>query len=283
MRYLTAPLLLAALAGAPATAEPQRWHDRADAAFAEARASGKIVLVDLYADWCGWCKVMDQQVFSTPEFQTFAADLVLLRVDVEDGADGTEIQRRFGATSLPTLLLLDGKRALVGQVPGFNPTAKLLSRIRSELGKHAFAVTSYEKALAGEDPAQWERKALEWHQRGDGARAAALLEKLVARPEPDALKAAWRRYLLADAYRMDERFEPARAALGEVKKAAAASDDAQLVEQVDWLGFAIARDARDCARAEGALVRLEKEHPKSSLASEARREWTSLKSSSQCS
>jgi len=283
MRYLTASLLLAALSGAPADAEPPRWHDRADAAFAEARESGKLVLVDLYADWCGWCKVMDAQVFSTPEFEAFAADFVLLRVDVEDRADGTEIQRRFNATSLPTLLLLDGKRALVGQVQGFNPTAKLLARIRSEIGKHTFAVNSFEKTLAADDPVAWERKAIEWHQRGDGARAAALFEKLVARDEPDAVKVAWRRYLLADAYRLDERFEPAREALEPARKAALATGDARLVEQVDWLGFAIARDAHDCARAEGALGRLEKEHPKSSLASEARREWTSLKSSAQCS
>ncbi|MCB1008975.1 MAG: thioredoxin family protein [Acidobacteria bacterium] len=283
MRYVTSALLLAALSGAPAVAEPPRWHDHADAAFAEAKESGKIVLVDLYADWCGWCKVMDAQVFTTPEFQQFAADFVLLRVDVEDGGDGTEIQRRFNAASLPTLLLLDGKQALVGQVPGFNPTAKLLARIRSEIGKHAFAVESYEKALASDDPVAWERKAIEWHQRGDGARSAALFEKLVARNEPDATKVAWRRYLLADAYRMDERFEPAREALEPARKAAVATGDPRLVEQVDWLGFAIARDAHDCTRAEGALGRLEKEHPKSSFASEARREWTSLKSSAQCS
>ncbi len=287
MRHLHASLLLiafaAAFAAAPAAAAPAHWRDRADAAFAEAREGEKLVLVDLYADWCGWCKVMDKDVFSTPEFEAFAVDFVLLRVDVEDGADGTAMQRRYGAGSLPTLLLLDGKRALVGQVQGFHPTAKLLGRIRMELNKHGLAVTSYENALAGDDPLQWERRALEWHQRGDGARAAALFEKLLGRPEPDLLKAAWRRFLLADSYRIDRRFDQARRALADTLQAADSAGNAELDERVDWLGFAIARDAHDCERAEGALALLEKEHPKSTLAGEARKEWITLKSAAQCS
>lgn len=283
MRHPIASLLLLALATAPAAAAPVQWLDRSDAAFAQARDSGKLVLVDLYADWCGWCKVMDKEVFSTPEFETFAADFVLLRVDVEDGADGAEIQRRYGAGSLPTLLLLDGKRALVGQVQGYYPTAKLLGRIRMELNKHGLAVTAYERVLAGDDPEQWEQKAIEWHRRGDGARAAALFQKLVALPESDPLKAGWRRFLLADSYRIDLRLDEARGALAEARRAVAAAADAGLVERVDWLGFAIARDAHDCERARGALDLIEKAHPESTLASEARKEWISLKSAAQCS
>ena len=29
----------------------------------------KGVLVDVYTDWCGWCKVMDKQTFTDPEIQ----------------------------------------------------------------------------------------------------------------------------------------------------------------------------------------------------------------------
>lgn len=36
---------------------------------AEARAAkdGKKILVDVYTDWCGWCKVMDKQTYTDPE------------------------------------------------------------------------------------------------------------------------------------------------------------------------------------------------------------------------
>lgn len=270
-------------AASPATAAPT-WFDRAEPAFAEAKKSGRLVLVDLYADWCGWCKTMDKEVFSTPAFESFAAKFVLLRVDVEDGAEGAAIQRRFRAESLPTLLLLDGKRAFVGDIQGFLPVDRLIGRINSVLTRHEFALKSYEKALAGTDPAVWERKALEMHQRGDGARAAALLEKLLATPSSDPGKDAWRRYLLADARRLDEDWAAAARDLGAAEQAArAAGDDPKLAESLDWLGFALARDARDCARAQGALARLEKDHPASPLVAEAKRDWTSLKTAAQCS
>jgi len=280
---LLALAVSAALAATPAHAAAT-WFDRSDAAFAEAKRSGRLVLVDLYADWCGWCKTMDKEVFSTPAFETFAAQFVLLRVDVEDGGEGTALQRRFRAESLPTLLLLDGKRALVGDIQGYLPTARLISRIRSVLTKHELAVKSYEQVLAGTDAVAWERKALEMYQRGDGARAAALLEKLLAAPSGDAKKDAWRRFLLADARRLDEDFATAARELAAAEKQArAAGGDAGLLERIDWLGFAVARDARDCGRAQGALARLEKDHPSSPLVAEARRDWTSLKTVAQCS
>lgn len=270
-------------AAAPAAAGP-RWFDRVEPAFAEAQKSNRLVLVDLYAEWCGWCKTMDEEVFSTPEFETYAAKFVLLRVDVEDGGEGAALQRRFRAESLPTLLLLDGKRAFVGDIQGYLPTARLIPRIESVLTKYDFAIKSAEKALAGSDPALWERKALEMHQRGDGARAAALLEKLLATPSGDAKKDAWRRYLLADARRLDGDWSAAARELATAEQAArAAGDDPKLAEKLDWLGFALARDARDCAKAQGALARLEKDHPASPLVAEAKRDWTSLKSDAQCS
>ncbi len=32
------------------------------------------VIVDVYTDWCKWCKVMDQETFENPEFIEFAGD-----------------------------------------------------------------------------------------------------------------------------------------------------------------------------------------------------------------
>ena len=92
--------------------EIRPWLDSVDEAFAEARRNEQLILVDLYADWCGWCKKLEKDVFSTPAFQTFARDFVLLRVDTEDRGEGTAIQRRYEAFSLPTTLVLDIARRL---------------------------------------------------------------------------------------------------------------------------------------------------------------------------
>jgi thiol:disulfide interchange protein len=34
--------------------------------YAKALKEGKIVLVDAYTDWCGWCKKMDRDTYTNP-------------------------------------------------------------------------------------------------------------------------------------------------------------------------------------------------------------------------
>ena len=53
------------------------------AAIALAKAEKKVVLLDFTgSDWCGICKRLNKEVFSTPEFVQYAAkNLVLVEVD----------------------------------------------------------------------------------------------------------------------------------------------------------------------------------------------------------
>ena len=51
------------------TSTPRFWTENLDEALARAKESGRLVLVDFSgSDWCGWCRKLDQEVFSTPEF-----------------------------------------------------------------------------------------------------------------------------------------------------------------------------------------------------------------------
>jgi thiol:disulfide interchange protein len=34
--------------------------------YAKAVSEGKILLIDAYTDWCGWCKVMDRKTYADP-------------------------------------------------------------------------------------------------------------------------------------------------------------------------------------------------------------------------
>ncbi|MBN2429913.1 MAG: thioredoxin family protein [Acidobacteria bacterium] len=74
-------LLLPALANSLLTegAKPGHWTQDYDAAIKLAQEKNLPIMV-MYtgSDWCGWCKLMDKQVFSKPEFYQFAEKNIIL-------------------------------------------------------------------------------------------------------------------------------------------------------------------------------------------------------------
>lgn len=274
----TAATLVALVAGAAAASQAPGWASDPKAAFAAAKKADQLVLVDAYADWCGWCKVLEREVFPHPEFLAATRDFVKLRVDVEDGGEGTELAERYGAWSLPTLLILEPDGALIGTVEGYAPVGPFVDRLRSQLAIHERVLEGYRRALAGGDVETLRRTAIDFYERQDGARSAALLEKLLGSTSLEPREEAWTRYFLADAWRMAGEAEKARAAARSAQSAAArVAVEPELGERLDLLPFWIAETARECGAAAGALAAFEKAHPQSPFLDEARRALTRLR------
>ncbi|GMU66126.1 MAG: hypothetical protein AMXMBFR36_24000 [Acidobacteriota bacterium] len=274
----TAATLVALVAGAAAASQAPGWASDPQAAFAAAKKADQLVLVDAYADWCGWCKVLEREVFPHPEFLAATRDFVKLRVDVEDGGEGTELAERYGAWSLPTLLILEPDGALIGTVEGYAPVGPFVDRLRSQLAIHERVLEGYRRALAGGDVETLRRTAIDFYERQDGARSAALLEKLLGSTSLEPREEAWTRYFLADAWRMAGDAEKARAAARSAQSAAArVAVEPELGERLDLLPFWIAETARECGAAAGALAAFEKAHPQSPFLDEARRALTRLR------
>jgi thiol:disulfide interchange protein DsbD len=105
-----------------------------DRELAAAKAAGKPVMLDFYADWCVSCKEMERYTFSDPAVGAEMDRFVLLQADVtaNDEQDQALMQGRFGIPGPPAILLFDRQGAeLRGyRVVGFKPADEFAEHLR---------------------------------------------------------------------------------------------------------------------------------------------------------
>jgi thiol:disulfide interchange protein len=59
------------------------WFDF-ESGYEKAAKEGKILLVDAYTDWCGWCKVMDRNTYTNAQIiETLNANFVAVKFNPE--------------------------------------------------------------------------------------------------------------------------------------------------------------------------------------------------------
>ena len=79
------------------------------------------------SDWCGWCKLMDKNVFAKEAWQAYAKDnVVMVWIDFPKNkslvpekyvARNKELQSKYGVRGFPTYLLIDAKsNAIMGKL-----------------------------------------------------------------------------------------------------------------------------------------------------------------------
>jgi thiol-disulfide isomerase/thioredoxin len=130
-------LAVVALTLAPSTfAAGGPWLKSIGAAQTAAKAKKQLILVDMFAEWCGWCHRFEREVFPSPIFQTATSDMILLRLDTEDGGEGTQFARKFGVTSLPTFLILDSDLSLAGLIRGYAPPTDFANSLKDSRTKY---------------------------------------------------------------------------------------------------------------------------------------------------
>lgn len=117
------------------------WHKAIGPAQKAAKEKNQLILVDMFAEWCGWCHRFEREVFPAEAFQNATKDIVLLRLDTEDKAEGTELARKYQITSLPTFLLLAPDLSVAGMIRGYAPAPQFVQMLSDARAKY----TSFQK------------------------------------------------------------------------------------------------------------------------------------------
>jgi len=73
--------------------------------LAAAEGSGKLVMLDFYADWCVSCKELEKYTFSDPAVKQSLQNVVLLQSDVTDNDEHDKaLLKKFGLVGPPSIL-----------------------------------------------------------------------------------------------------------------------------------------------------------------------------------
>ena len=90
--------------------------------FEQAVNSGKLVMVDFWASWCGPCRMVAPVL---EEIASERSDIKVCKVNVDEEG---ELANKFGIVSIPTLIVIENGK-IVNQAVGFRPKDAILSML----------------------------------------------------------------------------------------------------------------------------------------------------------
>lgn len=84
----------------------------------QAASEGKLIFMDIYADWCLPCKLMNEDVYSDKNISDFLNDnFISVKVNAEKG-NGPNMTVLYNVSSFPGLLFLDEKGRVLERKEG---------------------------------------------------------------------------------------------------------------------------------------------------------------------
>ncbi len=142
--------LIFALNGAAQAQEQIQWMKFEEAVAANAN-NPKMILVDVYTDWCGWCKKMDKDTFTDPRVVAhLKKNFYAVKLNAEDtkrrfpfmGKTFSEAEMAVAmrVNSYPNFVVIEPGLQNLAQLPGYREPADFLAGL-TELIEKAFKKT----------------------------------------------------------------------------------------------------------------------------------------------
>lgn len=147
MKYIVLLIFGVLLSFSTKAQDQIKWLKFEEAIAANAQ-NPKMLLVDVYTDWCGWCKKMDKETFTDPKVIAYInSNFYAVKMNAEDtkrtfdfmGKEYTEAQMAAAmrVRSYPNFVVIEPKLQNIAQLPGYRAPEAFLSGL-SELIEKAF-------------------------------------------------------------------------------------------------------------------------------------------------
>jgi len=112
-------------------------------AYALNKEAPRKIFIDVYTDWCGWCKKMDKDTFSDPKVAKFVNEnfyAVKLNAEnrdkiimAQDTTTQQMIARSMGVSGYPTIVYMKEDFKTIHVVPGYQKADAFLTNLKNVL------------------------------------------------------------------------------------------------------------------------------------------------------
>ena len=134
------------VAGGPGKQPEIHWVRQFDAALKRAQTVKKPLLVDFWAEWCGWCHRLDQTTYVDPVVVKMSEDFVSVKVNTEGTPREVAVARRYDVSSLPTIAFLSPQGRMILRINGFQGPGQF-PRAIEEAKERAVKIIEWEADL----------------------------------------------------------------------------------------------------------------------------------------
>lgn len=150
LKYILIPIVAFVLSFQLQAQDQIKWLKFEEAITANEQ-NPKMILVDVYTDWCGWCKKMDKETFTDPAvIAHINKNFYAVKMNAEDskrtfefmGKTYTEAQMAASmrVRSYPNFVVIEPKLQNIAQLPGYRNPEQFIAGL-NDLVKKAFRIT----------------------------------------------------------------------------------------------------------------------------------------------
>lgn len=192
------------------SSESIQWQGFEAGVFDEAKKTKKLVFLEIGANWCHWCHVMDDSTYSDKKVQAYLNEnFILCREDQDERPDLYAAYKKWG---WPAIVVFDENAETLLLLKGFQEKSKFLSILKKVVENPIPIVSETEDSVGTNPPSEislFERKhktTLDYTQGGmlsvnRSLFSTTFLYALARANEDDSLK-KWADLTLQNSYKL---------------------------------------------------------------------------------